>query len=62
MWEQVHSRELYDHRQDVPGSGAWERRDGFEDVNLVESADPALVRSLAAKLRAAFGAGGHPKF
>ena len=62
MWDQVHSRELYDHRQDVPGTGEWERRDGFEAVNLVESADPALVGSLAAKLRAAFGAGGRPKF
>ena len=34
-WKEVFSRELYDHREDVPGTGTWERRDDFEDVNQV---------------------------
>lgn len=60
IWNTVHSRELYNHTLDVPGDGAWERRDDFEDVNLVDEADPALVATLATKLRAAFGTGGRP--
>lgn len=58
---QVHSRELYNHTLDVPGEGAWERKDDYEDVNIVDDADPALVSALATKLREAFGNGGRPQ-
>jgi hypothetical protein len=60
IWGEVLSRELYDHSQNIPGSPEWERRDDFEDKNMLAQAAPALVAQLAAKLRAAFGQGGRP--
>lgn len=60
QWDNVHSRELYNHTLDIPGEGLWERKDDFEDKNLVATADPDLVSELAKKLRAAFGGGGRP--
>ena len=60
-WDNVQSRELYDHRQDIPGTAEWEAKDDFEDKNHVQSADPKLLASLAAQLRAAFGKGGRPQ-
>lgn len=56
----MHSRELYNHTLDVPGEGAWERKDDYEDVNIVDVADPGLVSDLATKLRVAFVNGGRP--
>lgn len=60
-WDDVHSAELYDHREDLPGEGNWERRDDFEDVNQIETADAKLIAELSAKLRAAAGSGGRPR-
>ena len=53
--------ELYDHRQDIPGTAAWEAKDDFEDENTAANAEPALLKQLAAKLREAFGDGGRPR-
>jgi iduronate 2-sulfatase len=33
-WGEVESRELYDHRLDVPGTAEWEAKDDFEDKNV----------------------------
>ena len=60
-WDNVQSRELYDHRQDIPGAPEWEAKDDFEDKNHVQNADPKLLARLAAQLRAAFGTGGRPQ-
>ena len=60
IWSEVESRELYDHRLDIPGTAAWEAKDDFEDVNIAPGAEPALLAKLASKLRAAFGDGGRP--
>jgi len=47
--------ELYDHENDVPGSGKWERVDDFEDKSVHASAPPALLANLTNTLVAAFG-------
>ena len=49
----MHSRELYDHRKDIPGTPDWEAVDDFEDKNLVEQ-NADVARNMAAKLRSAF--------
>jgi len=59
-WNNVFSKELYDHRKDVPNTPEWEARDDFEDRNLIDSVPTSVVAQLAAKLRAGFGAGGRP--
>ena len=42
---------LFDH---VDDTGAWTDPDRFENVNLAQSADPALLRNLSVMLRQAF--------
>lgn len=62
MWDDVISRELYDHRQDIPGTPLWEAKDDFEDVNAAPQADPVLLAKMASRLREAVGMGGWPSF
>ena len=56
------SRELYDHRHDIPGTPLWEAKDDFEDINAASEADPALLSKMASELRKSFGMGGWPSF
>ena len=57
IWNEVLSRELYNHTLDVPGTSTWEAKDDFEDVNCVSLASEALLNEMATKLRSAFGVG-----
>ena len=47
------ARELYDHLGD---DGPWTDPDRYENVNLVPTAEPALLAALATQLREAFRA------
>ena len=46
------ARELYDHKNDT---GEWTNPDRFENVNLVNVVDVALVEELSSLLRESFG-------
>merc|ERR1712146_417093 len=46
-WSDLYARELYDHSKDL---GHWTDPDDFENVNLVPSADPALITQLSRQM------------
>eukprot|EP01052_Picozoa_sp_SAG31_P028888 SAG31_NODE_2826_length_5035_cov_2.062601_7_plen_185_part_00 len=52
IWAEQRAAELYDHDGD---DGAWTDPDKFENINLLRSSDPALVKKLSAQLHEAFG-------
>ena len=52
IWDNVTARELYDHKNDT---GEWTNPDRFENVNLVNVVDVALVEELSSLLRESFG-------
>ena len=52
IWSALKAAELYDHLNDT---AAWTDADKYENVNLVKTADPAVVAGLSSQLHAAFG-------